>query len=240
MSEHDKVAVITGAEGGLGTAVAHRLAADGFDLVLGHRPGTGAPTIPAAHRVVAVGADVTDPASTNALIETAISELGRIDALVALAGVMEQVPFAQLDLATWTHTLDVNLTGTYLACAAAAPALADTGGCIVTVASQLAYTGGRDCAAYIASKGGVLSLTRALARELGPQIRVNCVAPGPIETPMTGPHATREWVEEKTSKLVMGRFGHPSEVAAAVAWLISEATFVTGQTINVNGGGVMP
>lgn len=230
-----RVAVITGAEGGLGRATAARLAADGYTLVLGHYPGRepeGEGTL--------VPTDVTDAGSVRRLIDTALTRHDRIDVLVTLAGVMEQKFLPELDLATWQHTIDVNLTGTFLCCAAAAPALARTGGCIVTVASQLAYTGGPNCAAYTASKAGVLGLTRALARELGPGVRVNCVAPGPIETPMTTPHATPEWVERKTSKLIMRRFGRPSEVAAAIAWIASpEATFVTGQTLGVNGGGAM-
>jgi len=116
-----------------------------------------------------------------------------------------------------------------------------TGGAIVTIGSQLGYTGGINCAAYAASKAGVSGLTRALARQLGPDVRVNCVAPGPIETPMTAAHATPEWVEQKTQQQVMKRFGTADEVATAVSWVAgTDASFVTGQTIHVNGGGVMP
>jgi 3-oxoacyl-[acyl-carrier protein] reductase len=144
-------------------------------------------------------------------------------------------------LATWNHTLAVNLTGTFLAVSAAAQELRTSRGSVVTIGSQLGYTGGLNCAAYSASKAGIGGLTRALARELGPHVRVNCVAPGPIETPMTAAHATPEWIETKTRQLVMHRFGTSDEVATAVSWLASQdASFVTGQTINVNGGGVMP
>jgi 3-oxoacyl-[acyl-carrier protein] reductase len=95
--------------------------------------------------------------------------------------------------------------------------------------------------AYSASKAGTLGLTRALAHELGPDIRVNAVAPGPIDTPMTQPHATPEWVRRKTSKMIFDRFGTAGEVASVIRFLLSDAaSFLTGQTISPNGGGVMP
>lgn len=235
----DRVALLTGADGGLGRAVAQRLAKDGFRLVLGYHPGNQ-PAFDALG-ALAVAADVTSEDDVRALVAAAVTEYGRIDAVVTLAGVMEQVLLPDLDLATWNTTLAVNLTGTFLVVKAAADELTKTRGSAVTIGSQIAYQGGINCAAYTASKAGVGGLTRALARELGPEVRVNCVAPGPIETPMTAAHATTEWVEQKTRQLVMGRFGTPDEVATAVSWLVGdESSFVTGQTINVNGGGAMP
>lgn len=237
----DRVALLTGAEGGLGQAVAQRLSKDGFALILGHRPGADIAAIDSLDRATPVPADVTSEDDMRRLVDTAVSEYGRVDVLVTLAGVMEQKHLHELDLATWNQTLAVNLTGTFLAVAAAAAELRKTGGAVITIGSQLGYTGGLNCAAYSASKAGVGGLTRALARELGPEVRVNCVAPGPIETPMTAAHATPEWIETKTRQLVMHRFGTSEEVATAVSWLAGqESTFVTGQTINVNGGGVMP
>jgi 3-oxoacyl-[acyl-carrier protein] reductase len=236
-----RVAVLTGAEGGLGQAVAQRLGKDGYTLVLGHRPGADTTTIDTMEGATLVPADVTSQVDMHHLIDTAVGESGSVDVLITLAGVMEQKFLHELDLATWNQTVAVNLTGTFLAVSAAAEALRTSHGSVVTIGSQLGYTGGLNCAAYIASKAGIGGLTRALARELGPDVRVNCVAPGPIETPMTAAHATPEWIETKTRQLVMRRFGTSEEVATAVSWLASqEASFVTGQTINVNGGGVMP
>jgi 3-oxoacyl-[acyl-carrier protein] reductase len=237
----ERVAVLTGAEGGLGQAVAQRLGKDGLTLVLGHLPGADTEAIETTEQAILVPADVTKQGDMRHLIDTAVSEFGRVDVLVTLAGVMEQRFLPELDLATWNQTLAVNLTGTFLAVSAAAEELRKSHGSVVTIGSQLGYTGGLNCAAYSASKAGIGGLTRALARELGPDVRVNCVAPGPIETPMTAEHATPEWIETKTRQLVMHRFGTSDEVATAVSWLASqEASFVTGQTINVNGGGVMP
>lgn len=235
----ERVAVLTGADGGLGRAVAERLSKDGFSLTLGYHPGSD--PVRCADRQIAVATDVTREDDVAQLITTAVESFGRIDAVVTLAGVMEQTLIDGLDLATWNQTLAVNLTGTFLCIKAAAEELRKAAGTVVTIGSQLGYTGGINCAAYTASKAGVSGLTRALARELGPEVRVNCVAPGPITTPMTAEHATPEWVAQKTRQLVMGRFGVPDQVASAVSWLVGdEASYVTGQTIHVNGGGAMP
>lgn len=234
------VAVVTGAEGGLGDAVVRRLRQDGYRLVLGYHPNATATQLESLDAELSMPTDVTIEDDVRRLIATAADQLGRIDVVVTLAGVMEQASIDELDLATWNTTLAVNLTGTFLCAIAAKDHLRNSGGSVVTIGSQLGYTGGIDCAAYSASKAGVSGLTRALARQLGPEVRVNCVAPGPIETPMTAAHATDEWVEQKTRQLVMDRFGTADEVATAVAWVAGkDASFVTGQTIHVNGGGVM-
>ncbi|WP_143172195.1 SDR family NAD(P)-dependent oxidoreductase [Pseudonocardia thermophila] len=244
-----RTVVITGASGGIGSATAELAVRAGASVVLGHGPAPDdeQSAKELAHRLGEdrahpVPVDVLDDGSVAALFAAAADRFGGVDGLVTAAGVMEQVPFAELEPAIWHRTVETNLTGTYRCARAALPFLQRaTGAAIVTVASQLAYTGARDVAAYTASKAGTLGLTRALAHELGPRIRVNSVAPGPVDTPMTRPHATPEWVERKTSKMVLGRFGTADEIAAVIRFLLSDAaSFLTGQTISANGGGVMP
>ena len=243
----DRVVVVTGGTGGIGAATAEQLVRGGARVVLGHAPGDEVAAKELAARLGAdrahpVAVDVTDEAAVADLFATAAGHFGRVDGLVTSAGVMEQVPFADLDPAIWHRTIGINLTGTYLCVRAALPyLLRGEGAAIVTVASQMAYTGGPDAAAYCASKAGTLGLTRALAHELAPAVRVNAVAPGPIDTPMTRPHATPEWVERKTAKLALHRFGTPDEVASVIRFLLGdEASFLTGQTVSPNGGGAMP
>jgi 3-oxoacyl-[acyl-carrier protein] reductase len=148
----DRVAVLTGADGGLGRGVAQRLAKDGFRLVLGYQPGADVPETGAGS--IAVPADVTSEDDVLRLVRTGVAEFGRVDTLVTLAGVMEQLHLNELALATWNATLAVNLTGTFLCAKSAADELRRSHGSIVTIGSQLGYTGGINCAAYTASKAG--------------------------------------------------------------------------------------
>jgi 3-oxoacyl-[acyl-carrier protein] reductase len=240
-----RVVVLTGASGGIGGAIARELRDHGAQVVMGSVDPALAPdtlTTDVGGQGAAPPTDVRDTASVAALMEFAAGLHGRIDALVNSAGIMEQVHVSDMSEQLWSDTLDVNLTGAFRCVRAALPWLVQSPcAAIVNVASQLAYTGTKNVAAYTASKAGLLGLTRALAHDLGPAIRVNAVAPGPIDTPMTAAHATPEWIAAKTSRQVMKRFGQPDEVATAVRFLLSdEASFFTGQTLSPNGGGVMP
>ena len=242
-----RVALVTGAPGGLGRAIAHGLAAAGAQIAVHHLGQADA----AAELVTelrsdganadAFEADVRDCDALKALVAGVERELGPIDACVNNAGVMTEQPFGETTLADWQRTIDINLTGVFVCCRHVVPAMYDRGrGAVINLTSQVAFKGVSDAAAYCAAKAGVVGLTRALAREYGPVVRVNAVAPGPIETPLIAPVADETWREARTAGLVAGRLGTPEEVAPAVVFLASDqASFIHGQCLHVNGGGVM-
>ncbi len=197
----------------------------------------------AGRTAVAVSGDVAEPGEVAAFVASAAAALGRLDIVVNNAGVMTETPLLELSVGEWRRTIDINLTGCFLVTRAAAPLLvAAGGGAIVNIASQLAYRGGVGLAHYSAAKAGIIGFTRAAARELAPQgIRVNAVAPGPIETAMTAPYATPDWLDAKLAGGLIGRLGRPDEVASTVVFLASDsASLYLGQTLSPNGGGVMP
>ncbi|MBZ2195566.1 SDR family NAD(P)-dependent oxidoreductase [Occultella gossypii] len=240
----EKVVVVTGATGGIGSAIVRAVGAAGGVPVIVHHGEAAAAT--ALAESVGVGAlvrevDVRDWDQVAGLVDDVLAERGRLDVLVNNAGIMAEVPFTEMTRADWDATMDVDLTGVFL-CArhAAVPMLAAGGGAIVNVSSQLAFKGAAGYTAYCAAKAGVAGLTRALAREIGPTVRVTAIAPGPVASPMTDPYATDEWLAERTGPLVIGRLAEPEEIAASVVFLASEAgSLMHGQTLHANGGGVL-
>ena len=183
----------------------------------------------------AICCDVSDSAAVTA----AFRQIGDVDVLICNAGIARTGLMSQLDEAVWDRIFDVNVKGMYLCINAAMPAfLRKHAGCIITVSSMWGQVGASCEAAYSASKGAVIALTRALAKELGPSgIRVNCVTPGVILTDMCA-GIDPEILEEMAEEAPVGRNGSPADVAKAMEYL-SEATFVTGQVLPVNGGYVI-
>jgi NAD(P)-dependent dehydrogenase (short-subunit alcohol dehydrogenase family) len=242
-----RVAVITGAASGMGLAIAQRLAGGGHAVALLDLDGPGADAGAAALRETgarALGAavDIADRGAVDDALGRVRDDLGPIGILVTSAGLDEFVAFTDLTAAQWDRMLAVNLTGTFHCIQAAVPDMLRAGwGRIVTISSSSAQSGARRMAHYVASKGGVIALTKALAVELGPHgITVNTIPPGSIETPMT--RRAQDGGDLPSTDVIakmipVRRTGLPDDVAAACAFLCAEdAGYITGQAINVNGG----
>lgn len=239
-----KVALVTGAGSGIGRAVALRFAREGArvacaDLVAEAARETGKVITEAGGQSLALALDVTDAAGCGRAVRATLDAFGGLTTLVNAAGVRGERRDSAPPPEEWRRVVEVNLTGTYLASRAAVQALAATGhGAIVNIASIYGLVGGSLSPAYAASKGGVVNLTRQMALEWAPRVRVNCVCPGVIETPMTAPLlADPAFREAALRRHPLGRLGRPEDVAAAILYLASdEAAFVTGVALPVDGG----
>lgn len=241
-----RVAVVTGAASGIGLAIARSLAADGHAVALLDRDGVGAEAGAAELRdagatAVGIEVDVADRDAVDAAVVRARGELGPIGIVVTSAGIEAFTPLADVTRESWDRLLAVNLTGTFACIQAAVPDMLDAGwGRIVTIASSSAQSGAPRMAHYAASKGGVISLTRALAVELARKgITANSIAPSLVDTPMSrAAEAAGDFVGvDKVAPMVpLGRAGTPDDIAAACSFLCAEDSYVTGQVLNVNGG----
>lgn len=237
-----RVALVTGGSGGIGRAAAMALGAAGWRVAVHYNTNRQAAQnisdtiIAAGSQAIAVQADVTDLEAVQRMCEDVRICLGGLDLLVNNAGVADIVPFADITPERWRRMMSADLDGVYNCCKAALPYLG-SGSSIINVSSVWGLYGASCEVHYSAAKAGVIGLTTALAKELGPSgIRVNCVAPGVIDTEMNrfiDADALRE-LEQFTP---LGRMGRPEEVAAVIAFLASDgASFITGATIPVTGG----
>lgn len=232
-----KLALVTGAASGIGAATVRELAARGARVAgLDRRPCT------APEGGLALAADVSSETEVLAAF-AALDAAGEApDVLVNCAGIILERPLTRMTLADFERIMSVNLRGCFLVGREAVARMsgAGRGGRVINVASELAYLGRADYSAYCASKAAVLGLTRSWARELAPDILVNAVAPGPVDTPMLSRETMSPDVLARESDLPLGRIGRPEEIASVIAFLAGPgASYVTGQTFGANGGAVM-
>jgi 3-oxoacyl-[acyl-carrier protein] reductase len=246
MSE-SKVAIITGSARGIGRAIAETLARRGCDVVIAdinqESAEATAKEIAAAtnQKTLAVGVNVSDFASANALVERTLAEFGKVDILVNNAGLTRDKLVMRMEEADWDIVIDVNLKGAFnCAKAVVRPMMKQRYGRIVNISSVSGQAGQTGQANYSASKAGLIGLTKALARELASrQITVNAVAPGFVLTALTQ-DLSAELKDAILKATPLGRMGTPEEIAYAVAFLASdEASYITGQVLAVDGGMVM-
>jgi 3-oxoacyl-[acyl-carrier protein] reductase len=238
-----KTALVTGASGGIGGAIARALHAQGAIVVAS---GTRADALDAliaelGDRAHAVPADLRDPAASEALVTTAEERAGPLFAIINNAGLTRDMLALRMRDEDWADVLDVDLAAPFrLSRAALRGMLRRRSGRIINIGSIVGATGNAGQANYAAAKAGLIGLTKALAAEVASrQVTVNAVAPGFIETPMTDALSETQRAKLKDA-IPLGRLGQPADVAAAVAWLVSEeAGWVTGATLHVNGGMAM-
>ncbi|MDB5759874.1 MAG: 3-oxoacyl-(Acyl-carrier protein) reductase [Burkholderia sp.] len=242
-----KVACVTGAATGIGRAIAQALAAAGAAVAVNHFGQAAAAgevvagIVAAGGKAAAYDADVTDPAAVARMVDQAEDALGGIDILVNNAGILLEKPFLELGMEDWQRVIAADLTSVFICSQALLKRMAPRkAGCVINVASELAYLGRAEFAAYCAAKAGVVGLTKSLAREFAPDIRINGIAPGPTETAMLSlDQISPEWRARELA-IPAARAAQPAEIASTAVFLASDhARFYIGQMLSPNGGALM-
>ncbi len=245
-----KVVIITGGNSGIGRASSVLFAREGAKVVIGARNATSGESVvkeiqeEGQGEALFVKTDVSQPGAIENLVRTAVSHFGRLDVLYGNSGIMEVGTAPETSLETWRRIIDINLSGNFYLVKYGIPELIKYGGkSVILTASELGTVGAKGLVAYCASKGGIVNMVRALAIDCGPLgIRVNCLAPGPVDTPML-----RDWFKDaedpkaledtQTKPILLGRFGTPEEIAEVALFLATPASsFLTGSLVVADGG----
>jgi 3-oxoacyl-[acyl-carrier protein] reductase len=247
---HDKVAIVTGSSLGIGYGIAKALTDVGTRVAVVGRDQermnqTAVRLDASGEAALGIGASVADQADVKRMVDTTVARFGRLDFLVNSAGTRSFSLIHETSLSDWNDVIDVQLTGTFICCQAAIDPLLETAGRIVNLSSMFGYKGRPNGAAYATAKMGVIGLTKVLASELAPTVTVNAIAPGAVETERLGPGLSDEEKEPlramRYKDIPLGRMGQPADVAAAVLYLLGPGgSWITGQVLHVNGGGLMP
>jgi NAD(P)-dependent dehydrogenase (short-subunit alcohol dehydrogenase family) len=235
MAKTKPVALLTGAAKGIGRGIARHLLASGYCLGIIDLAESGLRRAypPRGRNVLLIEGDIRDEGTVSDAVDALLHRFGRLDAVVSNAGIMIREPLHRLTLAEWNRVIDTNLTAAFLLARAAEKPLRKARGAIVAIASTRALMSEPNTESYAASKGGLVALTHALAISLGPDVRVNCVSPGWIETKNYAALRRKDHTQHP-----VGRVGKPQDIAEIVAWLLDgkRSGFVTGANFVVDGG----
>lgn len=244
----DKSALVTGGSRGIGRGIVEELAEAGATVAVNRHPDEPAKygrevvesVETAEGDAFVLPGDISDEDDVRELIDEFEAREGAVDVLVNNAGILTQSKLADMSVETWDETIAVDLRGVFLTTRFALPGMLEQGdGRIINVASQLGIKGGEELVHYSAAKGGVIAMTRALAREVSPDVTVNAIAPGPVETDLLD-DISAEWRENKEAELPMGRLGQVEDIAPTAAFLAGDGgNYYTGQTLSPDGGDAM-
>ena len=239
--EGARVALVTGAASGIGAAAVEALLRTGWRIVAVDRDATALAPLKRNGRVMVAAADVCDEAAVGRVVDDAVATFGRLDGVVNSAGIAADMPALDTPVDLFRRILDVNVIGSFIVAKAAARAMqaAKTGGAIVNIASVSGLRGSKGRVAYGASKGAVVTMTQVLANDLAEaNIRVNAIAPGPVETKMAAELHSQADRALYMRYVPMARYGRPEEIAAAIVFLLdgSVSGYITGEILAVDGG----